>query len=375
MSASRPIGRIIGFVLGAVVLVGAIASVFLVDWRREPVEADTPVRPLMTLVVGDRAANAQSYPARVRSLQEVTLAFEVAGSLRELPVVRGQPVSRGDLLARLDLRDFQSRVSSATAQSELSEIELRGITTAFERGAGTQIEVARATAARDLALAQREIAEKSLEDATLLAPFDAVVADIFVDAFQSISPNREVMRLQDNTTVRVEVNVHEGRIAFARRFQNRYRHVARFDFLPGQEFDARVVEYTTEADRSTQTFKAILEVDAPEGANILPGMTATIVEIALDDPDLRPGHEYLPLDVVATDGRGTRYVWRLREADTPSEATVHRVDVEVGEIVGDSIVILKGVEPGQRIAAAGVHQLTEGQRVRPMVNERGATTR
>lgn len=374
MAANRPIGRLIGFIVGAALLAGVVASVFLIDWTREPPEVETPVRPLMTLVVGDRAAVAQSYPARVRSLQEVTLAFEVAGVLRELPVVRGQRVAKGDMVAQLDLRDFQSRLDAATAQYNLSQAEFRGASMALERGAATQIEVSRFGAARDLALAQREIAEKSLEDATLYAPFDALVADVFVDAFQSISPHREVLRLQDNTTVRVEINVHEGRVAFARRFENRYRHAARFDFLPGQQFDATLVEYTTEADRATQTFKAIFEVVSPEGATILPGMTATIVEIALDDPDLALGHEYLPIDVVGTDGHGARFVWRLQET-SGGEATVSRVDVKVGGIVGDSIMILEGVRPGDRVAAAGVQHLAEGQRVRPMRRDREATTR
>lgn len=374
MSASRQIGRLVGLGIGTLLLIGAVASVFLVDWRPAPPEREPVIRPLNTIVVGDRVATAQTYPARVRSMQEVTLAFEVPGMIRELPVVRGRRVSKGEVLARLDLRDFQSRLDAAIAQSELRDIELRGVTTAFERGAATQIEVSRASAAADLARAQRELAEKAIEDATLLAPFDGIVADIFVDNFQNVAAGRDVLRFQDTSTVRVEVNVHESRVAFARRFEGRYRHAARFDFLPGREFGATLVEYTTEADRATQTFMAIFEVESPEDVILLPGMTASVLEIALDEARAYATHEYVPIHAVGVDGGGGRFVWIVRDAGG-GEATVHRAPVEVGEIFGDSILIRSGVERGQRIASAGIAHLTEGQRVRPTGAQNGADAR
>lgn len=369
MAGSLQVGRLVGLGFGALVLAGAIASVFLFEWRRTPPEHDKPVRPLNTLVVGDRVAVAQTYPARVRSMQEVTLAFDVPGLIRELPVVRGQRVSKGDVLARLDTRDFQSRLDAAIAEDELRRIELRGVTTAFERGAATQIEVSRASAASDLARAQRELAQKALEDATLVAPFDGIVADLFVDNFQNVAAGREVLRFQDTSTVRVEINVHESRVAFARRYEGRYRHAARFDFLPGRAYEATLVEYTTEADRATQTFMAIFEVETPEGVIILPGMTASIAEIALEEAHAYAEHEYLPVHVVGIDGDGRAFAWLVRDAGA-GEATVHRADLELGEIFSGSYLIKRGVERGQRVAAAGVSHLLEGQRVRPV----GATS-
>jgi multidrug efflux pump subunit AcrA (membrane-fusion protein) len=43
---------------------------------------------------------------------------------------------------------------------------------------------------------------------------------------------------------------------------------------------------------------------------------------------------------------------------------VHRVDVELGELSGDSVVVERGLEPGDLIAASGANQLREGMQVR-----------
>jgi hypothetical protein len=52
---------------------------------------------------------------------------------------------------------------------------------------------------------------------------------------------------------------------------------------------------------------------------------------------------------------------------------VHRVDVQVGEMVQDYILVLSGLGPGDRIALAGVSLLQEGQRVRPFSAKGDAT--
>ncbi len=44
--------------------------------------------------------------------------------------------------------------------------------------------------------------------------------------------------------------------------------------------------------------------------------------------------------------------------------TVRRVDVTVGQMLEREILVTDGIERGDRIAAAGVHLLKDGQKVR-----------
>jgi len=62
---------------------------------------------------------------------------------------------------------------------------------------------------------------------------------------------------------------------------------------------------------------------------------------------------------VRSDDAGNAFVWRIGD-----DMRVSKQPVEVGELSGDTIRILDGLEPGARIAASGVHNLREGMLVK-----------
>jgi RND family efflux transporter MFP subunit len=357
------IGRAVAFVVGSALAIAAIWSVFFVDWSRERPEPEPIIRPVQTFAVGAAPERVRTFPARVRATNEVTLSFQVPGVLAKLPVIRGQRVDAGELLAQLDLRDFESRLAAARADVSRLTDELAAVTRAFEQQAANPIEVARFRTALDQAVAARDIAQKALEDATLLAPFEGVVADLFVDNFQKVAPGLQVLRLQGSDPIRVEVNVDAARVASARELRDTTRHSVRFDFLPGQEFEARLVEFTTEANRSTQTFLAILEVDPPEGVYILPGMTATLLERRAEDAPA-PDELAVPITAVTHDGSGAAFVWVVGTPDGEGVAAVSRRPIEKGELHEDMVVVARGLARGERVVSAGVGKLSEGRRVR-----------
>lgn len=379
-SAGSIIGRMIGLVVGLAVAAAAIWSVFFVDWSREkPVPAPI-VRPVQMLEVGRGPERVRTFPARVRATNEATLAFQVSGVLASLPVIRGQRVKQGELLAELDLRDFESRLRGAQANVERLTDELAAVTRAFEQQAANQIEVTRFRSSLDNAVAERDIAAKALEDATLLAPFDGRVADVFVENFEKVAPGTRILRIQGNQPIRVEVNVDAARVALHGALQPSLEHAVRFDFLPEREYRATLVEFTTEADRTTQTFRAILELEPPEEVVILPGMTATLIERRTAASEAPAGEPIVPLGAVATDGLGRSYVWLVGDAGADGVASVTRREVALGAVYGDGVVVTRGLARGERIVVAGVRELADGQRVRvaaprDQVGSVGSTTR
>jgi len=370
----RGVGSIVGVVVGLALIAGAIASLVLIDWRPDPKAPEPPIRPLPVIVVGERSGADRVFPALVRPYQDATLAFQVSGVLRRLTVSRGDRVEKGQLLMQLDLRDFQSRLDAAAARHQQAVTELEAGTRAFERGGLNQMEFSRLQTAVNLTLAEREVAQKALEDATLNAPFDGLVADIFVENFENIAAGAPVMRLQDISNVRLQVNIDPARKSLARLDDPGVRHSVSFDFLPGRAFDARVVEFTTQADPVTQTFLAIYQIAPPDDALILPGMSATLIERPVGAEGDSSRTLSVPVDSVATDASGASHVWSVGEPKD-GVATVARVPVEVGEVLDDFIVIRSGLNPGQRIAAAGVHFLAQGQQVRPIPANREAGAR
>ena len=70
------------------------------------------------------ATGAQlEYPGTIAAAQNTDVAFEVSGQIVEFPVKEGQDVVRGDLIARLDPRDYQSQRDAAVAQRQRAKAD------------------------------------------------------------------------------------------------------------------------------------------------------------------------------------------------------------------------------------------------------------
>ena len=80
------------------------------------------VRPVKMITLS-AASDLQTsrYPAVISAGRFSELSFQVGGLIEEIAVVDAQTVNGGDLIARLDQRDFQSQVSSARAQFQSAE--------------------------------------------------------------------------------------------------------------------------------------------------------------------------------------------------------------------------------------------------------------
>lgn len=368
MATGASTGRKLGVVIGGVLLIAGIVAVAFVDWQPTVEVPPPPIRPVKSMVIDAGQVTAgRQYPGRVRATEQVTLAFQVNGQIIELPVAKGQDVKKGDLLARIDPRDYQNTLDAKQAQLTKTQSDLEKLTKLFEAGAANQREVTEAQAKFDMARAEVEIAQKAVDDTKLLAPFDGVIADKFVDNFQNVQAKAAILSLQDVTGVTIDVGVPEQRIITVQRGGDRgkYRFVAVFDFLPDREFEVTFREIATEADPITQLYLVTFEMPSPEDVTILPGMTASIREYVNPDAvtaDPDAGFP-LPLSATAIDGQGQYYVWKLKPA-SDDLFTVERVPVTVGAMTGDVVVIREGLAPGDRVATAGVTLLTEGQQVR-----------
>ncbi len=386
MSGQPTATKVIGLFAGLVVLAAAVYSVFFIEWDTQTPPEPPVVRPLKTMVIESPfSASGRKYPGKVQAHEQVQLAFQVTGQLIELPVKKGLEVEQGELLARLDPRDYEHTLAVAQAALDAAQAEYERIRGLAERDLAAKKEETDSKAVYDAAVAKLNIASKALDDTRLQAPFAGVIADTYVDNFQNLNAKQPILSLQEIEHVEIVVNVPEARVIRAtptgarrnpseqgQREKDRYRFVATFEYLPGREFDVEVKEFSTEADPATQTYAATFVMPTPTDVTILPGMTATIREYR-KKPDSAEAVAYaVPIDAAPIDGQGEYFVWVVKDAGGDT-GTVHGVDGRVGEMVGKDILVLAGLEPGDRIALAGVHLLQEGQRVRPFSAKGDAT--
>lgn len=324
----------------------------------EVLEKRDVVRPVKTFVYGSADARRQlRYPARVYANRTVEVAFEVTGKIAELPVVRGQEVKKGTLLARLDQRDFKNALAGAEARLKEATATLSRLQKAAQSGAVAPQQVDEALARKNSAEAAMRIRRKALGDSELRADFDGVVAQRYVEQFQNIVAKQPIFSMQDISQLEIRVTIPESDMV--RSDSDAGTMIAVFAAAPGREFPLTVKEFALEPDPVTQTFLVTLLMPRPEKIELLPGMTATVIwSPPADWYDRAP-----VIPAVAVGGRPgeTPWVWVI----DPGAKTVSRRQVKVRQIVQDDMIeIRSGLKEGEVVATAGVYHLEEGMKVR-----------
>jgi membrane fusion protein, multidrug efflux system len=119
-------------------------------------------------------------------------------------------------------------------------------------------------------------AKLQLEDSTLRAPFDGVIAQRFVDEGQSITVNKPVIRLQSVAAVDIVVDVPETVLTSDICSPGIVGMVAEIHGIQGRQFPVRIKEVEQVPDQKTQRFPVRYELLRPSGVTVLPGMTATV---------------------------------------------------------------------------------------------------
>lgn len=356
----------------AVVLLAAGAMA----WRALPsfLASDTdelalsaPVlRPIPTAVVRPLPrASVQEYPGNVRATRRVQLAFSVPGLLEELHAQEGTEFRKGEILARLDQRDYLHTLDAAAARYVDSKQDFERLTMLRRQNVAAEVEYNEAKADHDIAQAEMHIREKALADTLLLAPFDGVVARRYVENHEHVAAKQPILSFQDISVIEVVIQVPErviarGGVAGLGTLQ------VRFDADGGRWFDAKIREFAAQSDPLTRTFDVVVGLTSPAEMEILPGMTATVRAQAPKPADAgRDGGQQVlvPVEAVISDPDGRSYAWIIN----PQGGTPRRQPVDVGILSEGGIAVLSGLEPGQHVAVAGLHTLRHDMCVRPMV--------
>lgn len=359
-----------GKIIGAVMLAGGVAAIWL--WPKNKAEnaLDDVVRPVRSMVVSDRVKMPElRFPGIVKAGTSRDLVFEVGGRLLDINTGKGQRVKKDDVLARLDARDFEADVKKAEAAYERTKLTFQRMGSAEKIGGVSKEDVSKAEADAKTAEAQLAIAKKALESCVIKAPFDGLVADTYPSSLDMITPGQKVLTLQSTDQVKFDISIPETMIIsqrFADMLKGR-RYFVVFDSLAGKEFDVKFDEFTAQADEKTQTFTATFSMPSQEGFIILPGMSVTLVIEGGDKKLENKGEkdEEMPLTVptvaVGADEAGAHFVWKLEKTEKEGEYKTVRQRVETGRLFGTNLAITSGLANGDRIAVAGVSILTEGR--------------
>ena len=407
-------------------LAGLLSVLFLASCGKEATEQKPINRLVKAIRVADTSGLAKrAFPGRAKAGREVNLSFRVSGPLVVFPAKVGDEVKRGDLLARIDPRDFEVNLRNVQGQLAGARANLAAMRRARPEQIGrlkAQVQEAEAVLKRaeseyqrelrifkqypgatsqtaiDRKLEQKERAEADLRrvrEELRIGEAGARAEDIAAKKAEITSLQASVTSAKDQLTytylkapfdgVVVETYVDNfetvlpkqpilrvldpSSIEFTINVPESLIGLApyveqinvKFDALPGIEVPAKIKEIGKEASQATRTYPVTLAMGQPADGEILPGMAGEASIVSRPPEKSKLVGIEIPATAVFSGDDPPKSYVWIVDEATK---TLSRREVQIGQLARFGVLIKSGLKPGEWIVIKGVHSVDEGQQVR-----------
>lgn len=353
-----------------------IALLFLVSCKTET--ATSPERPVKAIQVSESSKfeNELTFPGTLRAFRRADLSFRVDGTVIMRDITVGYRAKKEEVLIRLDPREYeialkkaQGKVESTKAQLDFADRDYQRMRGIFERDPGAISESLldrkketfnQLKAEFTVAESDHDKAEDDLSYTVLRAPFDGIIAAIYVENHEQVRAKQPVLRFLDTAEREMEINIPERYIDFFLKGEEKLNFDISLDAFPNTRFTAKVKEIGTEASTSTQTYPVTLSLqEIPPDTSLLAGMSGRA--ILKQQSEKKEIFFQIPKSAIFTGDGEKTFVWIV----DPKTETIHKKGVSLDPSNRKDIAVVKeGLQVGDWVVTAGTSFLNEGQKVK-----------
>lgn len=371
-------------------MVNLIVLSLLIVGCKKPAEVPAPPRPALVVVAGKQVLNeGMVLIGEVKSRYESNLGFRIGGKIVERKVEIGQQVKKGQIIARLDATDTNltavaalADVRAAEASHALAQAEVERQRSLFNKkfiSASAldlrEAELKTSAARLQQVKAQAAVSNNQSRYTALIADGDGIVTQIRAEPGQVVSEGETIAQIVDMQKIEVLIAVPESHMAdlklgdavTIRLWANQDKNVA--DRNIGDEdslvsntqktYSGKVREIAPAANSATRAFDVRVSITDADDA-IKFGMTAGVRFEKIDATD----NIVIPYTALTKLNNKTS-VWVIDNVKNNIGIALARA-VVAGPFTEDGVKITQGLRAGELVVIAGVHTLTNGQKVKPM---------
>jgi RND family efflux transporter MFP subunit len=358
---------------GAMLLAGAVVGYGLVDRAQSKQEVvqwtNTQALPTVALAkpLPGSAQQTLTLPGNLQPFNKAAIFARVNGYVKGWDHDIGSSVKAGQVLATIDAPDLDQQLSQAKA------------TLASVRA---NLQIASLNADRNNILVKKEVVAQQLADQTtadakakeavvdaneanvrqleamqsfktLAAPFDGVVTARNVELGQLINSGgsgQPLFEVSDLHRVRIYVQVPQS---FSAGLKPGLKATFEMPQYPGVQFDATLSHISRAMNPTSHSMQVELQADNTEGKFFAGSYCNVHFEIPTDANLVR-----IPSTALITGNQGTQV------ATLDGNNKVVLKNVQLGRDLGDSVEVISGLSPSDRIINNPPETLTAGDTVR-----------
>jgi multidrug efflux system membrane fusion protein len=321
----------------------------------------TLIRPVKTATASSQSVIRKDFSGIVEAVEYVKLAFRVSGQVINLPVVEGQRVKKGQLIAAIDPRDISLQYAADKAAYETAAAQVERNKRLLGRQAISVQEYEISVANYQKAKSAYELSSNNMRDTKLTAPFDGSIEKRLVENYQRVNSGEGIVQLVNTQKLRIKFTVPDDYLYLLRAKDVTFKVV--FDTYPGTTFNAKLEEYLDISTAGTGIPVTITIEDPAFNRSLYdvkPGFTCKIKLASDVAPFLEEKLVNIPLSAIFGESENQKtYVWVVKDNK------VNKREVTVYSPTGEANALISaGIQPGETIVIAGVHQLVDGQTVK-----------
>ncbi len=346
----------------ALVVLAAVVGIFLLLflWRSwlsaaPPASAPPPTTVVATVVSSVDVPAALEAVGSLRAVREVVLSPEVAGRVTAIRFSAGEQVAGGNVLVQLNDEPERADRAAAVAKADFARLQLARARKLVPSGAESRETLQQRQAEYDQAVAAVRQLDARLAQKRIAAPFSGQVGVRKVDLGQYLNPGDAVASLTNLDRLYVDFSVPQQELAKLRE-GSELRVTS--DAWPGRVFTARVTAIEPRVAEDSRNIAVQGLLANPDRA-LRPGM---YVSTALSLPPL-PAALVVPATAIVTSAQGDSVVV-VRGSDPRREGKAEMVAVTTGRRFGSSVVVAKGLKPGDVVVTEGQLRVQPGAPVR-----------
>jgi len=291
----------------------------------------------------------------VAAIHQVTINPEVGGRVTKIFFEPGASVKAGDPLVQLNDGPERGDLASYEAQARWAQTTLERSNQLAQREFAARETVDQKQSQLDQARAMFIKTEALIAQKLIRAPFSGQLGTRQVEVGQYLNPGAAIVTLTDLSTLYVNFTLPSqmrAQISVGQRVN------VTADAFAGRTFDAEITTVEPQISANTRTMTIQATMPNPQ-KDLLPGMFINAAVVLPPQPDVM----VLPETAVDYTLYGDS-VYVIREdgndANGRPKFKAVRTPVKTGGRVGGKVAILQGLEPGDRVIAAGQVKVQNG---------------
>jgi membrane fusion protein, multidrug efflux system len=283
--------------------------------------------------------------------REIKLSFKTGGIIAGIYAEEGTKVSKGEVLAILNLSEIEAQVKQFTNGYEKSMRDYNRAKNLYADTVATLEQLQNAETAMNVSKAGLEAAVFNLEHSRIVAPDNGTILKQLAETNEIIAPGYPVFifgtsgtgwKIRAGLADRDFVRISQGDTA-----------LVTMDAYPGVKFSAVVSRISEAANPLTGTYE--IELDLSHASHKLASGFVANLEIF---PEKTESFLYLPVQALVEADGNSAYVFTVSDS-----MKAKKVKVNIVRVYQSSVAVSEGPGISGRVVTEGATYLSDGDRV------------